>query len=176
MNIPLWRRFTIAFVALAAAAVVFHGQLASALITRGDDALRAGDRTSGLRYYQRALMLDPSCATAADRLAFALALRRRSGDAQAAVGVATTALHYAPRDAALLVDRAFGEQQLGHWAAAQTDFARAGVIARDARYDHLAGRVALVRGRRLEARRYFELALIHDARFEPARAALGGLK
>lgn len=173
-GISLRRRIGIACAALLLAAGLFRGQVASALVTRGDDALRAGD-TSGLRFYARALALDPTSARAADRLAFALAMRRSTHDAEAAIDVATAALDRLPDDGALLADRGFAEQRLARWAAAERDFGRAGAVDHDARYDHLAGRVALKLDDRRTARRYFALALRHDPRFEPARAALASL-
>ena len=66
--IPLWRRFAIAGVALVLAGGLFRGQLGTALVTRGDDAVRNGDRTGAVRYYTRALAIDPHSLRAADRL------------------------------------------------------------------------------------------------------------
>jgi tetratricopeptide (TPR) repeat protein len=165
--IPLSRRIAIAAVSLSIAGGLFHGQLASALVTRGDDAPR-----SGVRYYRRALAFDPHSNRAADRLAFYLAMRHAAGDAQAAIAVATAALAFVPGDAALLADRGLAEQRLGCWREAERDFGSAGASGRDARYDHLAGRLALRLGDAREARRFFSTALQHDPTFGPARAAL----
>ena len=176
MTIPLWRRFAIALVSLVLAAGLFHGQVAAALVTRGDDALRSGDRTAAVRYYRRALSIDAHSTNAADRLAFYLDLRNAHGDAQMAIEIATTALAARPTDAALLADRGLAEQHLQRWAAAQRDFVRAAEAGHDPRYDHLAARIALVRGHRSEARHYFALALARDANFDPARAALAVLR
>jgi tetratricopeptide (TPR) repeat protein len=170
--IPLGRRAAIAAVALVLAGGLFHAQLAAAVLTRGDDALRIGDRAAAVRYYARALALDPHSSRAADRLAFYLAMRHRPGDTQAAIAVATTALARVPNDADLLADRGFAESRLGRWRVAESDFARAGIAGRDPRYDHLAGRVALRLGDVAGARRFFAAALIADPAFDPARAAL----
>jgi hypothetical protein len=86
--------------------------------------------------------------------------------------VTTAALKHAPSDVPLLADRGLAEQRLGRWEFAERDFALAGAAGRDARYDHLAGRVALRLHDRVAARRYFARALVHDPTFEPARAAL----
>jgi len=174
--IPLGRRFAIAFVALSLAGGLFRGQIATALVTRGDDAVRNGDPTAGVRYYHRALAIDPRTGRAADRLAFYLGMRHQPGDAETAIAVATTALVQVPDDAALLADRGLAEQRLRRWRAAERDFGRAGVIGHDPRYDHLAGRVALRLGDVDEARQFFGLALIHDPAFRPARAALARLR
>lgn len=174
-DIPLGRRVAIALVTLMLAAGLFRGQLATALVTRGDDASRNGDRTGAVRYYHRAFAIDSGSSRAADRLAFSLAMRRGRGDAQAAIDVATAALVRQPDDAALLADRGLAEQRLGRWRDAERDFAHAAVAGRDARYDHLAGRIALRLGDRVGARRFFRLALGRDPAFGPARVALAGL-
>jgi tetratricopeptide (TPR) repeat protein len=174
-GIPLWRRIGIALVALLIAAGLFRGQLAAALVTRGDDALRTGDRSAAVRYYYRALTIDPRAVRAADRLAFYLAMRHGPGDAEAAIAVAGKALALVPADSALLADRGLAEQRLRRWRAAERDFAEAGAAGRDARYDHLAGRLALRLGALSDARHFFRLALVHDPTFHPARVALAQL-
>jgi len=174
--IPLWRRFAIAGVALVLAGGLFRGQLGTALVTRGDDAVRNGDRTGAVRYYTRALAIDPHSLRAADRLAFYLGMRRAPGDAEAAIAVASTALLQIPSDPALLADRGLAEQRLRRWNAAEADFGRAGAAGRDARYDHLAGRIALRLGDVAGARHFFGRALLDDPAFSPARVALARLR
>jgi tetratricopeptide (TPR) repeat protein len=171
-----WRRLFVAASALAAAFVLFHGQLAAAIVTRGDDALRSGDVMTAIRFYDRASQLDPASVIAADRLAFELALRHdRSGAAQA-VAVATHTLATRGPDAALFADRAFAEVQLKQWRDAEGDFARAGWLAHDARYEHFAGRMALHVADRDAARRYARLAIAYDPGFMPARSLLRALR
>jgi tetratricopeptide (TPR) repeat protein len=176
VTIPLWRRCAIVIGSLLIAALLFRPQLATALIVRGDDALRAGDRIGGLRYYYRALAIDANSTIAADRLAFNLAMRRTTADAKAAIDIATIGLARTPDDPALLADRGFAEQCVRRWRDAERDFGRAAEIGDDARYDHFAGRIALVRGHREEARRYFRSAVARDAHFDPARVALERLR
>lgn len=142
------RRCACAAIALATAGVLFHGSLAAAVVTRGDDALRSGDVATALRSYRKALVLDPGSTLAADRLAFQLALAHRPAAAAAAVAVASTALVLHPQEAALLADRAFGELQLHAWRHASADFARAGALTRDPRYISLAARLAVRPGER----------------------------
>ncbi len=174
--ISLPRRVMIAVISLGLAAGFFHGQLASALVTRGDDAARNGDRTAAIRYYSRALVIDRHAARAADRLAFALSLRRAPGDEAAAITVASAALTALPNDPALLADRGFAEQRLGRWVEAERDFDRAGTSGHDARYAHLAARLALRRGDTDRARELFGSALADDPTFDPARVALARLR
>lgn len=173
--ISLSRRIAIATVALVIAAGGFRAQVASALVTRGDDALRGGDRAAAMRYYYRSLAIDSQSPRAADRIAFYLGTRHEAGDAQAAIAIATRALGRVPDDPALLADRGLSEQRLGRWRAAERDFGHAGAAGRDARYDHLAGRVALRLGDVADARRFFARALRVDPAFDPARAALAAL-
>jgi tetratricopeptide (TPR) repeat protein len=170
------RRVILAGTALAAALALFHGQLAAAVVTRGDDALRTGDLDTAIRLYDRAARLDPRSAIAADRLAFRLALRHDRADARAAVAIATRGLAANVLEPALFADRAFAELQLQAWRDAERDFERAGALAHDARYEHFAGRMALRAGDRNAAKRHARRALADDPAFAPARALLRGLE
>ncbi len=146
------RRCACALVALTVSALLFRGSLSAAVVTRGDDALRGGDVATAVRSYRKALALDPASALAADRLAFQLALVHRPAQAAAAVSVASAALARHPLEPALFADRGFGELQLHAWQNARADFARAGILAHDARYHYLAARLALRIGDRPGAR------------------------
>jgi tetratricopeptide (TPR) repeat protein len=170
------RRLLLAGTALGTAFVLFHGQLAAAVVTRGDDALRGGDVDTAIRLYDRAVGLDPHSTVAADRLAFHLALRHDRTNARAAVAIATRALSANAAEPALYVDRAFAELQLRAWRDAEHDFDRAGALAHDPRYEHFAGRMALRSGDRNAAIRYARRALADDPAFAPARALLRTLE
>jgi tetratricopeptide (TPR) repeat protein len=174
--IPRARRLACAIVAIAAADVLFHAQLADALVTRGDDAFRNGDVAGALRAYDRATRIDPRSEIAADRLAFFLTLRHDRDSAARAVAIASVALAARPDDAALAADRGFAEMQLRRWNDAERDFAAAGLRGRDARYDHLAARMALRRGDRGAARAYAARAIAADPAFRPAYALLRSIE
>jgi len=176
MRLTRARRVCLASAALAAAFVLFHGQLAAAVVTRGDDALRAGDVADAIRFYDRATQIDPHSIVAADRLAFQLALRHDRAGARLAVTVAGRALATGGPDPGLFADRAFAELQLRRWRDAETDFARAGALAHDARYEHFAGRMALRTSDLRAARRFERLALADAPGFAPARALLRSLR
>jgi tetratricopeptide (TPR) repeat protein len=174
--IPLPRRILVAAISLFLALVIFHAQLAAAVVTRGDDALRAGDVATAMRFYARAEQLDPRSAVAADRLAFNLALRHDRTGARLAIVVASAALTREPDNGPVYADRAFAELELHDWRSAERDFAAAGALGGDARYDHFAARMALHRADRAHARRYVLRALALDPGFAPARALLRRLQ
>ncbi len=173
----------VASISLVLAVVAFRGNVASALVTRGDDVLRAGDVGGAVRYYARAARLDAGSLVAADRLAFFLLMRRRAGDAARAFAIADTALRARPaglgrRDAlsasALLTDRALAALRLGNARTAERDFAAA-AAAGDPRYAFLAAHAALRRGDRAAAREHLRAALRFDASYTPARSLIARL-
>jgi tetratricopeptide (TPR) repeat protein len=167
------RRVALALASLGLAAVLFRSEIATSLVTRGDDLLRAGDVDGAVRAYGRAVRLDARSAVAADRLAFFLLVRRANGDAARAYIVAADALRVVPDDPALLADRGFAAQRLARWRDAERDFLRAARLAHDPRYAHLAARDAARRGDARRARADLRFALALDQHYAPARALLG---
>jgi hypothetical protein len=170
------RRLVLAGCSLALAFALFRGQLAAAIVTRADDALRSGDVIAAIRLYDRATQIDARSSVAADRLAFYLALRHDRASAERAIAVATRAIAAGAADSALFADRAFAGVQLRAWRSAERDFAAAGRLAHDPRYEHFAGRMALHSGDRRAAAHYAHLALAYEPSFTPAQALLRTLR
>jgi tetratricopeptide (TPR) repeat protein len=150
--------------------MLFRPQLASALVTRGDDLLRAGETESALAAYRRALRFAPHDPVATDRLAFTLLLRRADGDAAQAFAAAEAGLHDEPRSAALRADRGLAAARLGRWPQAERDFRAAADAAHDPRYAHLAARMAQRAHDLDRARADLAVAIAIDPTYLPARA------
>ena len=171
-DISLVRRVGLVVLSLAIAGMLFRGSIASALIARGDDALRAGDGRRAFTYYERATIFDAASGVAADRWAFHLASTHDIVDARQAVVVADAALRIRSHDGALYADRALAEQELRQWTFAERDFSLAARFLHDARYEQLSGKAALLLGKPAIARWHFTQALRDDPSFAPARRAL----
>jgi len=163
------RRFLLAGGSALLAAALFRGQVSDALITRGDDQLRFGDRADAIRYYERSLRIAPRNTTAADRLAFTLAMQRDPRALKRAIAISTRALAGEPSNLALLADRAFAEMRLRQTLDAARDFAAAAGLGHDARYASFAARLARTGGDRELALREAGEALRDDPAFAPAR-------
>jgi tetratricopeptide (TPR) repeat protein len=170
--IPLRRRFALAFVALVLCGLLFHAQIADALVTRGDSFMQAGRAERAERYYQRALWWDQGSTVAADRFAFASFLLRTPAALAAGIAVASDALLRAPGDWQLLLDRALCLQAAGRLREARADFAQAAEIRQDPQLLHFAGWAAFRSGDASAARRYWRAALQIDRTFAPAAIAL----
>ena len=136
------RRVVVAAVSLCCCALLFRGNVATALVSRGDALLTSGDLSGAVRIYGRALRIAGNDADAADRLAFAFLLRRGPGDALRSYAAASTGLEAAPQDGRLWVDRGFASQRLSRWRDAEAAFLNAAAMTRDARYARLAARMA----------------------------------
>jgi tetratricopeptide (TPR) repeat protein len=169
------RRLVATALALAIATALFRSDVALAVVTRGDDALRAGNVAVALRFYRRALWLDESSTVAADRLSFYLALLHSDVAARESIATATRTLHRAP-SGDLYADRALAELELHRWKQAEGDFVEAARTGRDPRYDHFAARMALRTGRRQAARQHERDALALDPAFSPAQTLMRNLR
>lgn len=170
--ISLPRRLAIAFASLALSALLFRGQVATALIARGDEFLQRGRVERASHYYLRALVFDRRSALAADRAAFAGILLRTPRALTDAIDAASLGLANHPDDPDLLADRGLCYQLEHHNAEASRDFARAARLKADARLYHFAAWNALRSGNAAAARAFWRAALSADAEFIPARLAL----
>ncbi|MHB8441898.1 MAG: hypothetical protein ACYDBM_07595 [Candidatus Tyrphobacter sp.] len=158
--------------AIAMTTVLLHAQLASAMVTRGDDMLYQSKVEAAMKFYARALLLDPGSATAMDRYAFVAIMMQRRSLLLLAVRKLTAFLRGPRMSETLVLDRALCERALGQYAAAEQDFVTAGMLGRDARALVFAGYAALRLGSRERARLWWRLALEARRRYVPALRAL----
>lgn len=153
------RRIALAAAAVAISGVLLRGQMADALVVRGDEFLYRSDSRAALRYYRRALQFDATNAVALDRLLFvATTLRDRAG-MRDGVERAATYLEGRPDDDAIRMDRAMAWRALGKSSFAWIDFGVVGYRTRDARALALAGFAAHDAAREIAARRLWRAAL-----------------
>lgn len=169
MHIGLKRRLGIALVALAGSVLLFHLQIASLLVSRGDDFSRSGRLDRAAIMYTRALWMDRTSIVAADRLAF-LGIREHSIDGYRQAEItANAALRLHPQDPHLLLDRALANEHLGNYRLALADFDRLGSIDLNARSIEFAAQMALRLHDRRGAHERFARVLAMDSRFLAAR-------
>ena len=143
MEIGLGRRLGIAVVSLATSAILFHAQVASMLVTRGDDCARANALERAKTMYTRALWFDQASIVAADRLAFLGIRQHNRVGYELARDTASKGLRHQANARGLLLDRALAEEHLGDFAAALADFDRLAAIEPDPRTIEFAARMAM---------------------------------
>lgn len=175
-DVPLWRRLALALSAVVAAGFLFHGQLSSALVTRGDDLVQIGEPQHALHYYARALVLDRDSTLAAERYAFTGLMIKTQASLQSAVAVASEALRKAPDDEAIVTDRALCLNSLGKFREAMTDFVWLAKRTNDLRYYEFAAQAARRAGERDRARALFAAVLERRPDFVAARRELARLE
>lgn len=164
------RRWALAIVSLAIAAVLTRPQLSSVLVSRGDALAFAGDMRAQT-FYVRALTLDPQNEVAADRIIFHAILTHDPRRLSVGVTLADRLLAGDPRAASVAMDRALCLQLLHRYEAAMVAFAAAGAQDGDARAFVFAADDAAKLGAIERARRYAATAHRIDPRFVPARRA-----
>ncbi len=166
------RNVLASLVAIALTIALLHAQLASVMITRGDDMLYQSKPASAIRFYERALLFDPGNATAMDRYAFVSMTMHRRDLLRLAVRKMNAFLQGSRMNAVLVLDRALCERALGRYATAERDFVTAGVFGHDARAFVFAGYAALHVGSRQRAHLWWQLALGVRGGYVPALRAL----
>ncbi len=166
------RRLLLVAISVAVSAVLFRAQIASALISRGDEFLYRSQVTRARSYYARALWVDSGSAVAADRFAF-FGMEQRTPKALAeSIAVSSRFLQVDGQYVNVLLDRALCYQILHEYDKAAKDFTRAAKVSGDPRYFTFAGWAALRSGQRSRARALWIAALRRNSRFMPARRAL----
>ena len=167
------RRLAVAAAALLLAAALLHGQVALALVYRGDDALARANLRGAATYYQRARLLDPQSTLVSDRLAFAAFLANDARAMRAALGWLDDAISRYPADTQARSDRVLLEMRLRERDRAAQDWAFIGARNRDARALAFAGILYRRAGQCGEARTLMVRALKFDPKLLFARRSLG---
>ena len=163
------RRVGLIMIALVLSSVLLRSQLASALVTRGDDLVFWGNERAALAKYEIAVRIDPSSAAAADRFAFTAIRMHQPALLRRAVRFIDIALAPRASDPMLGLDRALCLHALGSYAEAAAAFSAVGVRTRDARALMFAALDLERIHRGAEARSLLKSAVALDPGFMPAR-------
>ncbi len=166
------RRVALAVAAVAVSGILLRGQLADALVVRGDEFLHRSNSKVALRYYRRALRFDANNTVALDRLLFVSTLLRDRAQMKDAVERSTGYLERRPDDDVVRMDRAMACRALGDTSTAAADFAVAGYRTRDARALALGGFAARTVADERAAERLFRAALALAPKMPAALHAL----
>ena len=170
------RRFAVALLGIAVSIILFHTQLAGALIVRGDEMLVRNSYDGASNRYRRALWLDSSSSIAADRFIFVSLQRRTPQALRSAVGVASAYLAKRHDDPTVLFDRGMCQLLLKRYRAALLDFDRAARLTRDPQEYAFAGWAAKRSGKLSQAVKLWNAALRLRPGYRPAMAALAEFK
>lgn len=165
------RKLLVVAVALMLAVPLLRPALSSALVTRGDALLYAGDARARAKY-ALALRVDAANVVAADRYIFSAFLSRKPDELEDAVRIAGPVLRAHPREATVRLDRALCLQLLKRYALAARDFELAGRERGDVQALALAAADAKRSGDALKARRLLRAAAALDPGYVPVKVAL----
>lgn len=169
-------RALLAVMSLAIGAVLFRGQVADALIVRGDDMLIQNAYDGAAQHYERALWLDPGSAAAVDRLSF-VALQLRTATAlRTGAAIASGYLKMHPFQPSILSDRALCYLKLRNYDSAYADFLRAANLSGDPQQYTFAGWAARRAGNVRKALAAWKRALSVQHNYKPAAQALSELQ
>ncbi len=175
LNTPAGRMF-LAVLSLAIGLLLFHAQIADALVVRGDDMLVQNAYDDAAQRYSRALRFDPGSVVALDRLAFVALQKRRPEALRAATDRASEYLKSHAAEPTVLFDRALCYLKLKNYRPAYVDFARAALLTHDPQDYTFAGWAARRAGRLGRAIALWRQALRVRPDYRPAAAALSELR
>jgi Tfp pilus assembly protein PilF len=174
--IPLVRRLALAFGTLALCGVLFHGQVADALVTRGDGVFQAGDVKAAVRFYRRALWFDAGSEVATERLTGIALLTNQTAFVASVVDAAARELALHPGDLRVRQNRAVLLLRKLH--REDEAYAEFRIVARDSTNPAIVefvARFAQRRGDLATARAAYERTLVLDPQRASARFALARL-
>lgn len=171
-HIPLLRRIVLCVSALGASTLLLHGQISSAIISRGDEEVYRSQNRHALALYARALFFDPDSEVAADRFVFTSLLGHRPRRLQNGLVLAARYLRRKPEDAVVLMDRAMLYEAVGKFELAERDFINIARREHSGRAYTFAGYAALRAGRPTRATELWRRALTEAPRSALAERAL----
>ena len=154
------RRLTLIGVALSVSTLLLHGQIADALVARGDAELYRGRWDLAARYYERASFFDAEDGVAVDRFCFVSMTFRSSANDSRCIAMTDRYLKHRPQDATVRFDRAMILRRNGKPGLAFVDFVTVGRQERDGRAFALAGIEPAKMGRNALARVMWKRALV----------------
>ncbi|HEX5275242.1 MAG TPA: hypothetical protein VFW34_08195 [Candidatus Rubrimentiphilum sp.] len=165
-------RIFLAALSLAIGLVLFHTQIADALVVRGDDMLVQNAYDQAAQRYSRALRFDPDSVVAIDRLAFVALQGKRADALRLATDRASEYLRTHPAEPKLLFDRALCYLKQKHYLSAYADFLRAAQLTHDPEQYTFAGWAARRTNKLAQAVDAWRRALRIRPGYRPAAAAL----
>ena len=166
------RRFGIALCAVAIATLTMRGQIAGALVVRGDELLIRNEYDAAAARYVRALWFDPQSESAVDRLSFLAVERRTRAALLNGERTASAFLDKHPASTTILFDRGLCYLLMKNYRRAFGDFRRAAKLTSDPQQYVFAGWAAKRSGDVSAALRMWKTALTLRHRYRPATAAL----
>ena len=159
MEMPIAARVRAAGVALGISALLLHGQIADALVVRGDEQLYRARPARALTYYRRAVWFDRANGTAVDRFSFVAMTLRDVPAMREGIALASRYLAHRADDAVVRMDRAMAYRVLGDGRRALADFSIVARQTNDARAYAFAGEEAASLGERGAAEAFWRAAL-----------------
>lgn len=169
-------RALLAAFGLSLSALLFHGEIGQALISRGDDMLVRNAYRSAAASYWRALWLDPGSGTAIDRLAFIALQQRSPRTLRDVAALASGYLGTHPADKTVLFDRGLCYLKLRDYRHAYRDFLGSAQLSGDPQQYAFAGWAARRAGSVHKAVSAWRRALLMKQGYRPALVALSELK
>jgi len=156
--------------------MTMRGQIANALVVRGDELLIRNEYDAAAARYARALWFDPQSEGAVDRISFIAIERHQRLPLMNAIQTSSAFLRHRPLSGLVLFDRGLCYLLLRKYSRAFRDFSRAAKLTLDPQQFVFAGWAAKRSGNTEAARAFWSAALTLRHRYRPAATALAESK